>query len=262
VDASLRLARQRYLQLVALAGAALLPYIALLVIVGSDPQNPAKMLPVFLAQILCTAVAEAATIVAVSDAYLAGEPRVGAALGTTIRRIGAVIGASIVRWMFAGLVMGILVSVLSATFMALAGSRGAMIGLALGVLLSLVPMIYILLRTFAVTAVLMLERTSVFRALTRSWELAKGSVGRIFFTLLLTWCIYFALVLLITAVAALVAPRNPTLSSVFTAIVLAFVYPFIGVVTTLLYYDLRVRREGFDLEIMARELGVPQTQGV
>jgi hypothetical protein len=27
------------------------------------------------------------------------------------------------------------------------------------------------------------------------------------------------------------------------------------VVSTMLYYDLRIRKEGFDLEIMARELG-------
>jgi hypothetical protein len=32
------------------------------------------------------------------------------------------------------------------------------------------------------------------------------------------------------------------------------IYPFFTVVITLLYYDLRIRKEGFDLEIMATEL--------
>ena len=33
------------------------------------------------------------------------------------------------------------------------------------------------------------------------------------------------------------------------------IYPLLAVVSTLLYYDLRIRKEGFDLEIMSRELG-------
>ena len=33
------------------------------------------------------------------------------------------------------------------------------------------------------------------------------------------------------------------------------IYPLLAVVSTLVYYDLRIRKEGFDLEIMSRELG-------
>ena len=33
------------------------------------------------------------------------------------------------------------------------------------------------------------------------------------------------------------------------------IYPLLTVVSTMLYYDLRIRKEGFDLEIMSRELG-------
>jgi uncharacterized membrane protein len=32
-------------------------------------------------------------------------------------------------------------------------------------------------------------------------------------------------------------------------------YPVLSVVATLLYYDLRIRKEGFDLTMIARELG-------
>jgi len=36
-------------------------------------------------------------------------------------------------------------------------------------------------------------------------------------------------------------------------------YPIVSVVTTLIYYDLRVRKEAFDLEMMASELGAAPT---
>jgi len=36
-------------------------------------------------------------------------------------------------------------------------------------------------------------------------------------------------------------------------------YPFIVAVQTVLYYDLRVRNEGFDVEMMSAALGAPLT---
>ncbi len=41
---------------------------------------------------------------------------------------------------------------------------------------------------------------------------------------------------------------RPVLSMAFGI----FVYPFLYVVIVVLYYDMRVRKEGFDLELMAR----------
>jgi hypothetical protein len=43
-----------------------------------------------------------------------------------------------------------------------------------------------------------------------------------------------------------------TISSTISSVI---VFPFIAAVITVLYFDLRVRSEGFDLEILARELG-------
>jgi len=39
---------------------------------------------------------------------------------------------------------------------------------------------------------------------------------------------------------------------VFETAVSAFIYPVISVVTVVLYYDLRTRKEGFDVEMMSR----------
>ena len=53
---------------------------------------------------------------------------------------------------------------------------------------------------------------------------------------------------------------------VFTQVVNAafriFLYPLIPIVQTLLYYDARIRKEGYDLELMAEGLGGPEARGV
>ena len=43
-------------------------------------------------------------------------------------------------------------------------------------------------------------------------------------------------------------------TAVINGVLGAFIYPVITVFTTLLYYDLRIRRDGFDLEVMTKEL--------
>jgi len=77
---------------------------------------------------------------------------------------------------------------------------------------------------------------------------------RVLLTMLLAWVIYGAVFTILSLGVNLVLARNPTVSAVVGAIIMCFAYPFLGVVTTLLYYDLRVRKEGFDLEIMTEQL--------
>jgi hypothetical protein len=40
-----------------------------------------------------------------------------------------------------------------------------------------------------------------------------------------------------------------------TAIVNVFIYPFVFAVVAVSYYDVRIRREGFDLQLLAARLG-------
>jgi hypothetical protein len=40
------------------------------------------------------------------------------------------------------------------------------------------------------------------------------------------------------------------------ALVTLLIYPLIACVFTLFYYDLRVRKEGFDLEVLSGQLGI------
>lgn len=258
IDASLRFVRECYAQLTTLTGAALLPYLVLLVLVGRDRMNPFAAAPIAIVQLLCTAVAEAATIVAVSGRYLHDDASVGPALLSTLRRLPAILGASIVRWLFvfvAAMLIAIIPGILAAVLLQPLGSAAVVV---VGVVVGIIPGIYAAARTFAVVPVLMLEGRGVVEAVSRAWELAKGGVGRIVLTLCLAWVIYFGIAFAAGGVLGLLVGRNSVLGAVLTAALLVLVYPFIGVVTTLLYYDLRVRREGFDLEMMAKDLGTTQ----
>jgi len=58
--------------------------------------------------------------------------------------------------------------------------------------------------------------------------------------------------------ATAVNPVFEPVSTVLLAILLLLYYPLLTCVFTLFYYDLRVRKEGFDLEVLAAQLsGAP-----
>lgn len=225
IDAAFQLLRRHYTQLVAVAVVALLPYIVLVAVTGGTGTGVVSTLAILLAQFLCAALAEAAVIVAVSDAYLEGSVDIHRSIATTAGRLPAVIMAGILR--------GFVVMI--------------------GVVLFIFPGIYIALRTFAITPVVVLEDKSASDALSRSWSLAKGEVWKIFVTLLLAWLIFVVLYALLLIAVGMLAANNPRVVQLVVAILMALVYPVTAVVTTLLYYDIRVRREGFDLELLARD---------
>lgn len=121
-------------------------------------------------------------------------------------------------------------------------------------------------RVFAVPMVIVLEGTTVSEAFARSMALTQGSVWRVMRVFLLVFIIIaavFALVLASTVLALSHSPRFMTISSVVTSTINIFAYPLYTVFITLLYYDLRIRRDGFDLEVMAKELtaGPPAVAG-
>ncbi|MGQ0766418.1 MAG: YciC family protein [Gemmatimonadota bacterium] len=101
---------------------------------------------------------------------------------------------------------------------------------------------------------------SAIDAMRRSWSLTLGHKGRIFGALIVA----FVLVLLpALALGTLVAMTTALTGSATAGLLVALllqavlsvlIYPFIYVVATLLYYDLRVRKEGYDLEMLESAL--------
>lgn len=233
IDASFQLLRRHYTPLVAIAVVALLPYIILVALTGGARAESPSALLTLVAQWLCAALAEAAVIVGASDAYIDGNVDIQRSLASTAGRLPTIILAGIFR------------------------------GLAIlaGMIALVVPGIYVWFRTFAIVPVVVLEERGAGDSFRRSWDLAKGEVWKIIGTLLLAWLIfmilYMLLVFAVGVIAGLSAVTNERMTSLVVAILMALVYPITCVVTTLLYYDIRVRREGYDLELMARDAASP-----
>jgi hypothetical protein len=104
-----------------------------------------------------------------------------------------------------------------------------------------------------------IEGAGILQALARSWQLVRGyrwRVARIFATLtLLGYILSFATVaLLVRALATGLSGGGLASSAAVGAVVNVLVQPLQLGGLTLLYYDLRIRKEGFDLEQLALAL--------
>ncbi len=181
---------------------------------------------------------------AVSEVYLGHDPAVGRAYSRGFRRFWGALGLSIL--------VGLALILLSITIL------GIPVAIYFGVGWSLaIP-------------VLLLEGADIGKAMGRSRSLVKGSWWRILGILVLLgvimWVVQFAFSFVAGLFGALL-PRESIGSSVVT--VLASTVgelvsaPIWTAGIVLLYYDLRVRKEGFDLELLAQAMrgGGPEGGG-
>lgn len=141
---------------------------------------------------------------------------------------------------------------------------GLLYGLALlfGTLLLIAPGVWLYVAWAFATPVLLLEGLRGRRALGRSFALVKGRWWRTFGVLavgLILAGVVSTLVQGVFFVGILVNPGNDVLVLVLATIAgilgLAIATPFVAALTTVVYFDLRIRKEGFDLELLAREIG-------
>jgi hypothetical protein len=112
-----------------------------------------------------------------------------------------------------------------------------------------VPGIYLIGQFFAVRQAVVLEGAGPFSALSRSGRLSDGQKLHILGTLIL-------ITILTTVVnlgAAMLFNMQPSkvVTGVLATIVTIIVYPILGIAETVLYYDTRIRNEGFDVEYLA-----------
>ncbi len=127
-----------------------------------------------------------------------------------------------------------------------------------GALACIVPGLYLSAALFASQIAYVLEGRGIGEAMERSWELTRGSRWRVLGCMLVFQMIAgfagFAIGLGMHFLGG--ALDLPMFASQFAAQVLsAFIVPFPSIGLVLLYYDLRVRREAFDVQMLARELG-------
>lgn len=128
-------------------------------------------------------------------------------------------------------------------------------------LISVVGWIVLVVRWLFLPQAIVLEGTSAIGGLRRSWHLTRGSFWRVFGYAIVIFLIIAILQLalggLIAAALSVAGPSGArVLGQLLGAAVNVLVRPFGFITLTLLYYDLRVRNEGFDLEVMTGALGV------
>jgi hypothetical protein len=121
------------------------------------------------------------------------------------------------------------------------------------------------------------EEMGAWRAVKRSFALSQGTKGRIFLLFLLVAALNWLLSMAVTVLMAILVSLIPGIDSppyVQTAevamplivsgtalAVQALVKPVYGIALVLFYYDQRIRKEGFDIELLMQQAGmVPEAQ--
>ncbi|MBI3790869.1 MAG: hypothetical protein HY275_08320 [Gemmatimonadetes bacterium] len=129
---------------------------------------------------------------------------------------------------------------------------------AMGAVFLLVPGLYLFARWFAIIPVITIEGRGLGAAFTRSSALSAGRKRHIFNTLGLAWLLFWIVGMGLGIVFILLSFGSPVLATLLTTLVTILLYPVIGLTETVLYYDARIRGEGYDLERMAQALAVPE----
>jgi Membrane domain of glycerophosphoryl diester phosphodiesterase len=132
-----------------------------------------------------------------------------------------------------------------------------------GFILLIIPGIWLSVKLCMAFPAVVFERANPFRAIGRSWKLTRQNWWRIFGTLVVVFLIALVVNFALTAVLGIVAAGSDTISEVAFALLATIVslltymltYPLWAAVMTVIYYDLRVRNEGFDLQLLAQGVG-------
>jgi len=155
------------------------------------------------------------------------------------------------------LAAGPIVAAVIIVVLAIAGiSAGlvAFVGVVLG-LAAVVFAVYAWVHLQFVAQALVIERTEVVGSLRRSWSLVDRSGWRVLGIVLVISILVGILSAIVGGIIGVVVGLAvPVLGSVVGSLVAILFQPFQFAAVTLLYYDLRVRKEGFDLEQLAGHL--------
>jgi hypothetical protein len=210
---------------------------------------------------------------AISRSYLGQPISILSSYNIGFRRIGALIVASLtplaISLVFVAIIAGCAIGALS-TLGVRSGEQpnvglaiAAVLGLFAVVLVMIVVGLFFYVRLLLATQAIVLEGQGPFAGLRRSWRL----VGQAFWRSLGIFVLVYAFMYIVSLVIQLPlivlgaffgmlfnnSVLYQSLTSLVTYGVLILVLPLQFIVFTLLYYDLRIRKEGYDLELMAQQ---------
>jgi membrane-anchored glycerophosphoryl diester phosphodiesterase (GDPDase) len=268
LDAGFRLLRHRFgtLMVCVLAMGLPLSILHTIVIASTDPDyydvNAVRFgdtpTEVIVGEIVAVALiflgillAVAACFRVISAAYL-GEPvKAGQSLAAGLKRAPLMIVSSIVLSILSVVVIfgGFFVAALT-TVRPLA--------------LALIPIfIYLCVKWSLTWPAIVAERAGPFHAINRSWNLTKNHWWRTFaillvlllISLVLEIALQYGLVAAFSAIDSISPIALATVDTLFIVVLMMVIYPLNAAVIIVLYYDERVRNEGFDLQLLAESIG-------
>jgi len=183
--------------------------------------------------------AQGGTIYAVSDLYLGRSTTIGASLGRMWGQLANLFGVSVLNGL----------AIMAAT------------------IFLIIPGIYVACRLITCVPAALLEDLGARQSLERSFELTKDNAGRAFVIYLLYFALLYAAIFLFMVpfgVAVALAAKDPGMMRLSLALMQVgnflagiLVGPFLLIATSVFYYDLRVRKEAFDLQLMMNPGGNP-----
>jgi hypothetical protein len=226
IDSAFSLYRSNFATLAAISLILLGPLQIIAVLVGDPLGSFISALSGFLSPIVV-----GATVAVVSDAMHGRPISIGSAFGQIAGRWGTLVTVALAQ--------GLLTL--------------------LGFVLLFVPGIIAMCWTFAAPMTVVVERiSSTSGALSRSKQLARGQFWHILGTLALSWII--VVVLLFGTVFSIgflggLAGLGDRISGFLGQWVYLLAIPVVGVASGILYFDLRIRTEAYDIEHLTQTLG-------
>lgn len=201
-------------------------------------------------------VAAGGTIWVISEGYLGGDPTVGDALGFAMRKIWRILISGLAKYLVIGL--AVMVPLIFAVVGVALAATQPLVAIIYAVGLGTVAIVlgFVLAAGYAVVtqAVVLEPLPGATDALGRSWQLTKGSRWRAILLGIVVYVLIFLPFIVSMGLALAFPPAEDTMA-VGAQIISLMVYPIAACAFTLFYYDLRVRKEAFDLEHLSNQLG-------
>lgn len=211
---------------------------------------------------------------AVSRRYLNQPVTVLGAYDLGISGIASLIGAGLIVTLLVGMLSLLLFGCVIGVFALLIASVAqqsadtgivvailSIFGVIGGTIVASLLIALVAVRFLFVPQAIVLEHCGPLEALGRSWQLIRGSFWRVLGISILLGILVYILAAIPSGMlgaivgAVLTAPETlilrQTLSTLFGYLVQILVIPLQLITYTLLYYDLRVRKEGYDLQLRA-----------
>ena len=240
---------------------------------GADP----GMTLVVLLGLVVLSIFASAAILHVIEREFAGRPvGVGSAIRVALSCFWSLLGATLLFILL--VILATVVAIVPGMILiGVAGAVGpvAAIPVVIGFVVGLLALVaWVFVRFYFFSQVVVMERRDAASSLVRSKDLSRGHGWRIFGVFVLIFLVYIGAGLLALALnLALgtefvpvyvegrlagfqVIPANYSLYVVHTVVTFLLnivVSSYLAVCLTLLYFDLRIRKEGFDLELAAQQ---------